>query len=106
MQYLKPSIPLLLIAMAWFHVHGQPGLRLEHVRIAHLQQTSPPDSGQPEVLKADTLLSVLHLPELQYMRTPFFCRIESALEKKSRIPVRFRLGSVDYVNRLEGKGYH
>lgn len=32
-----------------------------------------------------------------------FCRIEVQLEKVTKIPVRFRLGSVDYVDYLEGK---
>ncbi|MEM8585200.1 MAG: hypothetical protein AAGF87_13060 [Bacteroidota bacterium] len=33
----------------------------------------------------------------------FFCRIELHLEKAANIPIKFRLGSVDYVDRLEGK---
>ena len=33
----------------------------------------------------------------------FFCRIEWALEKKVNVPIRFRLGTVEYVDRLEGK---
>lgn len=34
---------------------------------------------------------------------PFFCRIEHQWGKNKALPVKFRLGSVDYVDWLEGK---
>lgn len=34
---------------------------------------------------------------------PFFCKIEHNIEKKSKIPLRFRIGDLNYVNMLENK---
>ncbi len=38
-----------------------------------------------------------------YKDLAFFCKIEVKLEKAVKLPVKFRLGSVDYVDYLEGK---
>lgn len=38
-----------------------------------------------------------------YEKLGAFCKIEVQLEKAARMPVKFRLGEVQYVERLEGK---
>ena len=42
-------------------------------------------------------------PEFQPKHYGLFCKIEEKIEIKSKVPVRFRLGSLDYVNQLEQK---
>ena len=47
--------------------------------------------------------SLLYLDIPKEMPVAFFCIKEHHMDKKHRINPRFRLGSVDYVNQLEGR---
>jgi hypothetical protein len=48
--------------------------------------------------------SLYILPANQYSKTlGFFCKKELELEKAIKLPVRFRLGSVAYTDRMENK---
>lgn len=42
---------------------------------------------------------------MEMVPTAFFCRIENAIARSSKVNFKFRLGSVQYVDALEGKGY-
>ena len=43
-------------------------------------------------------------PNLYTTQTGFFCNTERALEKKTKVAIKFRLGSVEQTQQLEGYG--
>ncbi len=47
--------------------------------------------------------SMLVAPSFYAGHLPFFCREEIKIEHAVKIPFKFRLGSVQYVDYLEGK---
>ena len=49
------------------------------------------------------LSSAIIPANIYYCQSGFFCKREWELEKTTHIPIRFRLGSLDYCNVLEGK---
>jgi hypothetical protein len=68
----------------------KPRLQTYALPLLYLENTpAPPVSPLLQRWKADDL--------------PFFCKIEHQMGKKMKTPVKFRLGSVEYVDWLEGK---
>ncbi len=57
----------------------------------------------PQVQNLATYSPLSFLPKWSADNLPFFCKIEHDWGKNSRLPLKFRLGSTDYVNWLEGK---
>lgn len=55
-------------------------------------------------LRFDSVSSIkLNLVKHNVNNLPFFCKIEELWSISSGLNVRFRIGDIDYVNKLEGK---
>lgn len=88
-----------------------PPARVDKIFPDHLQLTRRPLtflSTAPVHLPAQTIPlppSAIALPGGEdYVRhLGFFCRQELVIQRALRLPVFFRLGSLEYCNRLEGK---
>ena len=58
----------------------------------------------PIVKRTSYLTSVKTIPTSYYVNTlPFFCKKELQLEKALKFPVKIRMGSVEYTDKMEGK---
>lgn len=82
-------VNLLLIPAAIVFAQGQMGMQ------------------QNATQRIDSLkkLPIRIIPSDYYTKNlGFFCKKELQLEKAIKIPFRFRLGSIEYVDQLEGKG--
>lgn len=67
-----------------------------------LNKTVPP--GNNFISKRPWVAAIETLPANYYKATiGFFCVKELQVEKATKVPLRFRLGSTGYCNMMEGK---
>ena len=77
-----PRDKMLLLAMA-----GKPSTQLNVVTVIKRPASIKPIIG----------------PDYYVSHLGFFCKHEIKLEKFTRVPFRFRLGSIEDCDRMEGK---
>lgn len=104
-------IPFLLFANILL---GQYDLQVEKsVEETEKQNISKNNNNTPPSLQSifstesDFLLkkpaSYFSIKKNKPSKMPFFCDVEAKMEKASKLPVRFRLGDAQTVDRKEGK---
>lgn len=57
----------------------------------------------PKQSPTPLLTNAFSVSDSYYEHLGFFCKVELRLEQQSKFPIKFRLGEVQYVERLEGK---
>lgn len=92
---------VMFLFWSWAMQGQSAGLRLPERKVPYPFTSSlnfwKPLQSTPEMQpsKPSLVLPPTHLA--------FFCQLELRLEHHTRIPVKFRLGTLDYVDSLEGK---
>ena len=94
-QHTKWSVIPAPVRFSSHFASGLNGQITQPVQGLSLPTAAP--SSQP------TKLYAVPEPDYYTRHFGFFCRKELQLEKITTVPFRFRLGNLDYVNRLEGK---
>jgi len=93
--FIAFTVKLLLAASCAQAQHSTDSVSLKNSSFTTLSAVAPP-------LKAMPLPT--QLPGNYYAKQlPFFCNKELKIQKAVGFPIKFRVGSVEYCDKLEGK---
>ncbi len=98
----------IILSFFIVNLNAQIGIQLEDTRINSkelvfsTQKTNDPIPSLQQFFQPNATINH-SLSNNYYDHLAFFCKVELRLEKVAKIPVKFRLGDVDYVDELEGK---
>jgi len=88
------------------HIYSEENLKAQKNQNSSHSFSAFVDTKAPRPFTLNPLLIRMEVINLIIQNLPFFCKKEFIFEKNTSVPLRVRLGSLDYVNKLEGKENH
>ena len=84
---------------------GFPKVKVSYVNYYRNMNTGliVPGCGRPKAVTVPVLMVQKMVHSFDAKQLPFFCKYEYRFEKATSIPLRFRLGSMEYTDYIEGK---